>query len=182
MSTPRILPVLIGAWLVAAAACSDSVAPDRSPGYAPVVPMAPPLVTLSGFPHSSADRLDQVVLTTEDGQDVLLVSDGGPLPRVENSGVDVRGRWNADGTFDVSNFVVRSIDGEPVLDGVLIALYAPPIIDTEPPALMGFALRLTDGPVVPLMDPPAELCAHLGERLWVLSPTDGPPTAFGIIQ
>jgi hypothetical protein len=181
MSPPRILPVLIAAWLVTGAACSDSVAPNQSPGYGPVVPIAPPFVTLSGFTHSSGAMLDQVVLTS-DGQDILLVSDGGPLPRVENAGVDVRGRWNADGTFDVANFVVRSIDGEPVLDGVLIALYAPTIIDTEPGELMGFALRLTDGPVVPLMDPPSELRAHVGERVWVLSPTDGPPTAFGIIQ
>lgn len=182
MSRPRILPVLIAAWLVTAAGCSDTIAPSRSAGSVPSTPISPQLVTLSGFTHLTGERLNDVMLTTIDGQDVLLMSDGGGLPRVENAGVDVRGRWGVEGTFEVADFVVRSVDGESVLDGVLIALYDTPLVDTEDAILIGYALRLTDGPVVSLMDPPADLRAHVGERLWVVSPTDGPPTAFGIIQ
>lgn len=182
MARSRILPVLAAAWLVTVAGCSDTIAPSRSPTYAPVGPIAPPLITLSGLIHSSETKINGVAMTTADGQDIFLVSDGGALPRVDKAGVDVRGRWSVDGTFLVTDFLVRSVDGESALDGVLVAVFAPTIIDSEPGGLLGYALRLTDGSMVSLMDPPADLCALVGDRLWVVSPTDGPPTAFGVIE
>ena len=55
------------------------------------------------------------------------------------------------------------------------------MLKTEDRMVIGYALRLTRGEVVELKAPSDELLAHIGERVWVAGPIDGPPTAFGLI-
>jgi hypothetical protein len=95
--------------------------------------------------------------------------------------VEVRGSWNADGTFEVADFVVQMVGGAPVLDGILVAVYDTKL-QTEDRMVLGYALQLTRGDTVELKDPSTDLLAHIGERVWVAGPIEGPPTAFGVIS
>jgi hypothetical protein len=53
--------------------------------------------------------------------------------------------------------------------------------DEKSGSITVYALQLTRGGSVTLTDPPADLIAHLGQRVWVIGSLDGPPTAFGTI-
>jgi len=142
----------------------------------------PQVISISGSIHVLGLGLSQVVLTTSDGLEIPLAGYRTlMLARVNDAGVEVRGFWNIDGAFEVTEFVVEIVDGAPVLDGVLIAVYDTEIY-TDESRILGYALRLTRGDVVELKEPSPELLAHLGDRVWVAGPTDGPPTAFGIIS
>jgi len=55
-------------------------------------------------------------------------------------------------------------------------------LKTDDRIVLGYALQLTRGDTVELKDPSTDLLAHIGERVWVAGPTDGPPTAFGVIS
>jgi hypothetical protein len=139
-------------------------------------------MTISGSIHVTGMKLNEVVLTTDEGLEIPLA--GAPtelLARVDAAGVELRGFWNSDGAFEVSDFVVQIVDGAPVLDGVLIAVYDTKIV-TEESSILGYALRLTRGDTVGLIAPPDELLAHVGGRVWIAGPIDGPPTAFGVIS
>jgi hypothetical protein len=142
----------------------------------------PELITITGSVHLTGTKVNEVVLNTSDGLEIPLAGAATALlARVDDAGVEIRGSWNADGAFDVADFVVQIVSGAPVLDGVLIAVYDTAII-TEDSNVLGYALRLTRGATVELKLPSDELLAHLGERVWVAGPIDGPPTAFGIIS
>jgi len=174
MRTSRIVPTLIVACLVAGTSCSDS-APPTSPAGPAVAP--PTLSTLTGMIQRSATKITPVLLILDDGEQVDL--EGPPtaeLTGLEAAVVDVRGTWNST-TFLVSDFLVRQVDGADVMDGVLIAMS----IEDRDTGDVTYGLSLTRGPVVALENPPAELTAHLGERVWVAASADGQPTAFGII-
>ena len=104
------------------------------------------------------------------------------LVSVENSGVEIRGQWDADGaTFLVADFLVRNVDGNPVVDGTLVALY-PMLTDLADP--ISYAIRPTrGGSDIMLTDPSADLLTHLNERVWVAGIGDGTgATAFGVIS
>jgi hypothetical protein len=175
MRANGIVPTLIAACLVASTSCSDANAPT-SPGEQ-AGPAAPaPLATLDGKVHLIATKANNILLTLADGEDIVLDgSAAANLANVENADVEVRGQWNAD-VFVVSDFLVRQVDGADVLDGVLLATQV-----EDDGAVVGYALSLTRGSVVPLTNPPAELIAHVGERVWVAETADGQPCAFGII-
>ncbi len=176
MSRTRFVPALIAACFVASFACSDTVAPTRSPPAA--APAQPTLVALSGVIHlNGEDRDGGVVLNTTDGDAIRLAgSETALLARLENAEVDVRGVWIEDGALDVNDFLVRRVDGREAMDGVLTALW------DDDDTIIGYGLALTrSASVLPLIDPPDELIAHVGERVWVTGAADGPPTAFGII-
>jgi hypothetical protein len=79
----------------------------------------------------------------------------------------------------VADFLVRRVDGAEVMDGVVTALHLQDEIEGD---VIGYALSLTRGSLVPLMDPPAELIAHVGERVWIAETADGQASAFGIIS
>lgn len=176
MRTQRIVPTLIAACLIASTSCSDASAPTSLGGQAgPAGPA--PLTTLEGVVHLSETKANGILLMLADGEEVIL---DGPaaasLANVENADVEVRGQRSAD-TFVVSDFLVRQVDGADVLDGILIATQI-----EDDGAVIGYALSLTRGSVVPLTDPPAELVAHVGERVWVAETVDGQASAFGIIS
>ena len=182
MLPSRLLTAFAAAGLLAAVGCSDATAPNVPQVSTPGTPLAPQLIAISGSIHVTGMVLNEVVLTTSDGLEIPLA--GAPtkmLMRVDAAGVEVRGFWNGDGAFEVSDFVVQIVDGTPVLDGVLIAVYDTQIV-TEESTILGYALRLATGGTVGLIAPPDDLLAHVGGRVWIAGPTDGPPTAFGIIS
>lgn len=83
----------------------------------------------------------------------------------------VRGTLDVDGGLFVESFRVTAVNGLLAVDGVLMS-YAGP----------SYGIRLADGTITALDDPPAELTAHVGARVWVTGGTDGIPISFGIIE
>jgi hypothetical protein len=178
MHAKRIVPILIAACLVASTSCSDASAPTSLGRQA--APAAPaPLTTIEGVVHVSQTKANNIRLTLADGEDVILDgSEAASLANVENADVEVRGQWSSE-TFVVADFVVRQVDGADVMDGILTAMRTQDAIEGD---IIGYALSLTRGSLVPLTDPPAELIAHVGERVWVAETADGLASAFGIIS
>jgi hypothetical protein len=82
----------------------------------------------------------------------------------------------------VNDFVVRSVAGAAAMDGILVALLDNSGQDIISPTVLGYALQLTRGGTIALTDPPADLIAHLGERVWVTGDPTAAPAAFGFIQ
>jgi hypothetical protein len=175
MRTTQIVPILIAACLVASTSCSDAASPTSPGGQA-----APPalITTLNGVIHLSATKVNGVVLSLADGGEVAL--DGSAtagLENVENAEVEVRGLWSAD-TLVVSDFLVRRVDGAEVMDGILVSFFDQRS-DGDPHR---YGISLTRGSLVTLMDPPTELLAHLGQRVWIAESIDGQASAFGVIS
>jgi len=188
MHPKRLVPVLVGvACLIAAAACNDSTAPNRaasspSTPSTPATPAEPTLVTIAGSVHVTGRDEASLILLTDDGNEIGLTGAGAArLARVDGANVEVRGSWNADESFTVSDFLVREVDGVPVMDGILISMddY---VDDAHTNAALVYAVLLTRGGMAILSDPPAALTEHLGARVWVADSGDRPPTAFGIIS
>lgn len=180
MLRSRFVPTtLFSAGLLLAVACNDAVAPKTGSASTPTQPKEA-TVTLSGTIHLSGMKLYPVVLSTSDGQDIPLAgTNANLLLSVADAGVDVSGEWDGDGAFQVGDFLVRTVDGGPVVDGVLVSL-RPVLTDEEP---IAYAIRRTSGgALITLADPPADLLTHLNERLWVAGVEDGRgPIAFGVI-
>jgi hypothetical protein len=91
------------------------------------------------------------------------------LSTVIGAEVDVQGQFDDVELLTVESFVVVAVGGQPASDGVLER--------TED----GYGLRLMTGGVRDIKDPSQELQLHVGDRLWITGPDDGPPTAFGVI-
>jgi hypothetical protein len=180
MLRSRFVPTFLSASLIVAAACRDSVGPTSPVASNPKAPSAPALITLAGVVHLSGTKLNAVVLTTNDGQDIPLTGDGAnALASVENAGVEVQGGWEGDGGFQVADFLVRTMGGSAVIDGTLIALNSV-LVDLDEP--IGYVIRPTKGGSdIVLTNPPAELLAHLNERLWVAGVDEGTSMSFGVI-
>ena len=185
MLRSRLLPWLFSAGLFLAAACSDSVSPTTDRAAAPV-DTAVNLITLTGSIHLTGEKLYPVVLSTSTGFEIPLTGENANiLMSVENAGVEVHGRWSTEGgdAFLVNDFVVETMEGSAVIDGTLVALYSTPTDITGDP--IGYAIRPTlGGSDVKLADPPADMLAHLNQRLWVagLDGSGGSPTAYGVIK
>ena len=184
MLRSRLLPWLFSAGLFLAAACSDSVAPPASGTAAPVPQPSPTLVTLTGSIRLTGEKLYPVILSTSDGQDVRLTGESANmLVSVENAGVDIRGQWESDGAigFFVTDFLVRTMAGNAVIDATLVAVITHDTGDDP----IRYALRPTDGASdIMLADPSEDLLSHLNQRLWVagVDGAGGAPTAYGVIK
>jgi hypothetical protein len=182
MSTKRWIPLIAVAWLAAATACNDSLAPTDH-GPAATGPSAPAQISITGYVHQSTDLRGSAILSTDDGREIVLVgSNLTSVAAVDSAQVEVRGAWADEGAFEVNDFVVRSVEGAPALDGILIARYDESGQDLIGPTVLGYSLQLTRGGMIDLTDPPADLVAHLGARVWVTGDPNAPPTAFGFIQ
>jgi hypothetical protein len=183
MHSTRPVPVFLAACLATAAACSDPTASTTGSGTPTQISTGlPPLVTLTGVIHTGGS-LDQLVLAIADGSQVTLTgSETVNLRSLENDEVEVRGSWATDilppnNILLVSDFVVRQVGGVDVLDGILTTLY-----DTDTGTeIVGYAISLTGGSTVTLIDPPQELINLVGQRLWVATSAEGKPQAFGVI-
>jgi hypothetical protein len=184
MRRTRFIPALVGVCLVAGTACSDTAAPTVAPtgatGSSP--PLTPQLISITGMIRLvEPNSRNGAILSTGDGPDITLEGgDFSSLAGVDRVEVEVRGNWGGDRVFEVNDFVVRSVEGAPALDGILIAVYEDQTDEKD--ATTVYALNLTRGGSATLTDPPADLIAHLGQRVWVTGGTDGPPTAFGTIN
>jgi hypothetical protein len=143
----------------------------------------PQLITITGVVHlTELGSRSVATLNTGDGSEISLEgADFTSLAGVDNVELEVRGNWLADRMFEVNDFVVRSVEGAPAMDGILVAVYDDQTDETADGSATGYALLLTRGGSAPLKDPPADLIAHVGQRVWVIGAADGPPTAFGII-
>ena len=182
MLSSRLLTAFAVAGLLAAVGCNDTTAPNLPPESKPSTPLMPEIITFTGSVHLTGTKLNPVVLNASDGSEIPLAgATTALLARVDAAGVEVRGWWNTDRTFEVADFVVQIVDGAPVLDGVLIAVYDTKL-KTEDRMVIGYALQLTRGDTVGLTEPSADLLAHLGERVWIAGPIEGPTTAFGVIS
>jgi len=182
MSTNRWIPLIAAAWLAGASACSDSVAPtDHALAAGPG--KADAQIPIIGIVHQTTDLRRPFLLSTDDGQEVMLIGASlASVARVDNAEVEVRGAWDPEGAFEVNDFVVRSVDGAAAMDGILVALLDNSGQDIISPTVLGYALQLTRGGTIALTDPPADLIAHLGERVWVTGDPTAAPVAFGFIQ
>ena len=182
MLSSRLLTAFAVVGLLAAVGCNDTTAPNLPPESKPSTPRMPDMIAITGSVHLTGMKLNEIVLKTSDGLEIPLAGEATALlARVDDAGVEVRGSWNADGAFAVADFVVQIVGGAPVLDGVLITVYDTRIV-TEDSQVLGYALRLTRGDTVELKEPSTDLLAHVGERVWVAGPIEGPPTAFGVIS
>jgi hypothetical protein len=125
--------------------------------------------------------LDQLRLDVGGGGVLLGGSEAVNLRSLDGDEVEVRGTWagitDGDDILVVSDFIVRQVGGVDVLDGILTALY----IDDSGTTALGYAINLTRGSSVPLVDPPQDLIDHLGQRVWVETSAEGKPEAFGVI-
>jgi hypothetical protein len=157
---------------VALIACSETTTPTR------------PGALTGGSDHQTVILDGTVILNPAGGTDPRLVLrvTGGPMvglyggvsPLLESvigGQVHLEGEQLNESVVEVQSFVVLMVGGRPVRDGVLIRTSAGE-----------YLLRLTIGGYDSLIDPPAELRAHIGDRLWISGPDDGPPNAFGVIQ
>ena len=185
MRRRQFIPALVGACLVAGTACSDTVAPTVAPtgatGASP--PLTPQLITIIGVIHvTETGSRNSAALDTGDGFEITLDgADFSSLAAVDRVEVEVRGIWGVAGsTFEVNDFVVRSVEGAQAMDGVLIVVNEDQT-DERGGSTTAYALQLTRGGSAALTDPPADLIAHVGQRVWVIGAADGPPTAFGVI-
>ncbi|HET7373866.1 MAG TPA: hypothetical protein VFJ20_10790 [Gemmatimonadaceae bacterium] len=177
MRSTRIVPVLVAACLITSTSCSDSTAPTASSnsGANSPISQSPSYVTVSGTIHQSFTDIGEVMLKTPDGDDLVLTgAEAANLASLDGAEVDVRGLWDA-GALAVSDFLVRRVGGIDVLDGIVTMQ-----VDDET-GDVHYGISLTRGADVPLIDPPDDLIAHLGQRVWVTEPTDGQPLTFGII-
>jgi hypothetical protein len=183
MYSNRILSV---AALVALVACSDL------PTYAPA--SLGPL-----DPQSAAvDMAGSVVVNRQDENVAIFLSTGGRelipligdeavrLAGLDGAEITVHGTWSSgiSDTFDdpgrdpqsstsaflVDRFLVVEVNGHAALDGTLVTVEG------------AYALQLSDGSYHRLADPPAEMIAHVGERLWVTGGEQDLPLEFGVIQ
>jgi hypothetical protein len=112
----------------------------------------------------------QIILRVPRGSRRLAATsaaDSAALMRLSGVEIVARGRNESD-QFMVSNFVARSVDGSPVVDGVLRIDAGRLLIETE-----------TGSQVV--SNPPGALLSLVGARVWVSGRLDTRPSAFGVI-
>jgi hypothetical protein len=158
---------------------TPAATPSQSP---PAVTPRPPATT----PPSTASVMDSLrgvaaVVGSERTTSVSLRVPGrravqltGPqaalVGRVSGTDVSVRGHFTGTNTFEVASFVVRAVDGTPVRDGVLGR-------DGE-----RYHLVLADGSRQVVLEPPARLREHVGDRVWVSGTAENPVVTFGVIE
>ena len=154
---------LAGMAIVALAGCHKT----RAPGAA--APAAAPADTLRGtFVLEGADPMPVAVLRTAGGR-VELDAVPGAMRLLTGLELWVRGAAEANARFRVDEFLVRGAGGEPAWDGVVQRTGA------------GFALRLADGTVRPLVGTPAAFADLVGARVWVTETAPHTVASYGVI-
>lgn len=125
--------------------------------------------TLAGIvTEVGSDPATRLSLTPDGGGTarMLLGDSAQPLRSVAGAAVLVIGVPDDDG-FRVTGFVVRSVSGMPVDDGVVTR------------GASGLELVMRDGARRPL---PAPLEPYAGQRVWVTRPEAGRAPSFGVIR
>ena len=131
--------------------------PDTARGVVRVVGSLPVNVSVVLAPEGSSER----IRLTGQGATVLRGLGG-----VE---VVVRGARGPSGEIDVRSFTVRSVNGEPAVDGVIVADGSALAIATE-------SGRRRIG------NPPDALRGLVGARVWITGPLDTGAITYGVIE
>ncbi|HJU64245.1 MAG TPA: hypothetical protein VJ596_01150 [Gemmatimonadaceae bacterium] len=151
---------------------------SRPPSPAPT---PPPRTTPPGTARDSARGVVRivgslpvnvsVVLTPEGSTSAIRLSGDGAATLRQLGGVEVvvRGTRTASGEFDVASFTVRSVNGDPAVDGVLVVDGGGLAIDTD-----GGRRRVSN--------PPDALRELVGARVWITGSLDRGPNMFGVIR
>lgn len=163
----RIL--ILSAASAAVVACGDHAAPTAAARIpAPLQPAQPALSLLRGTVQVNAND-GTIWLQQDTARTQLFGGENIGLNNVDGAEVEVRGTFDAGAGMAVANFLVLIVHGRPAWDGVLV--------ETDG----AYALRMPDGSLRAIADPPAELLMNLGARIWVTPGDDALPLAFGFI-
>ena len=109
--------------------------------------------------------LDDGTVIGLDGQEAQA------LASVIGATVEVQAAPSGDSIVDVQRFIVLTVDGKDVSDGIL------QLTDDGT-----YSLQLTAGGTRAVVNPPDALAAHVGERVWLTQDDGSGPQAFGVIQ
>ena len=150
--------------------------PVFGPGTIPAT--RPATQTLRGTVVANATQkiLPQFSLQIDDGTLIGLIgTETASLVSVVGAEVEVVGSTPNDilldqALVDVQRFVVLSVQGSQVSDGIL------ELIDGA------YSLDLTTGGRRELADLPTDLTDHIGERIWLTMADDGSPLIYGVIS
>ena len=160
------LSFLLAACTLIAGGCAhdESISEPPLPVSTALAPATPR--SIIGTPIAMNGAL---YLRSDSGTFRLAGYAGAPLVSLLGAIVEVTGTVDLTNVFVVDAFAVRVVGGQPAVDGILVAVNG------------GYALRLVDGTLRALVDPPAGLIGYLGCRVWVAGPSDRAPVAFGVI-
>ena len=142
-------------------------------GRGGVAPGAVPAIgpdSVVGIVTGNGTAFEQRVMLRSAGREIALAPtarDSAAFVRIAGTEVVARGKAGAN-AFQVQAFSVRTVDGQPVADGILVR-------DGASVALQTAGGRITLG------SPPLALAALVGARVWIAGPLESGPTAFGII-
>lgn len=160
-------------FVIAAAAvvgCSDSSSPTQIERAPTATPSRTATLFGTVIPNTTDRSGALLALRVEDGTEIALTGDqAGTMSTLIGDGVEVSGVLDDVGQLTVQRFVLLTVGGESVMDGVLDL--------TED----GFTLHLTAGGHRIVIDPPEELQQLVGNRVWIAGPDGATPTAFGVI-
>jgi hypothetical protein len=167
--------VIAAAVLGGCSSADQTTSPVIGPSVTP--PSRPAAQTLRGTVVSTPTQeiLPQLSLRIDDGTLIGLIGpEAAALVSVVGADVEVVGTTPTDllinqGLVEVERFVVLSVGGSNVSDGVL------ELIDGA------YSLDLTTGGRRELADPPTDLADHVGERIWLTMADDGSPLTYGVI-
>jgi len=156
----------------ALAACNGDQSPSGATGpHGGSPPPEPSVVEISGTIVTSGFDLASVAIRQYGKLIPLGGSEAHLMRGLIGAEARVRGTLDANRGLSVSSFRVTAVNGLLAIDGVFTS-------DDGP----SYGIRLEDGTVSALEDPPDELKAHVGARVWVTGGTDGIPISFGIIE
>jgi hypothetical protein len=111
----------------------------------------------------------KVIVTPGGGEPAVTIVGPDTAALRKANGLDVVARGaRSGGELRVASFSVRSADGQPAVDGVVVR-------DGD-----ALALNTADGRVR-LGNPPAALRDLVGARVWVAGPLDTGPNPYGVL-
>lgn len=167
----RATQLLLCLPVIALLACDS--APITAPSTAsPATPPPATVRTFNGTIETTDRDLTPVALRLADGSRLALAGDQAAMMLNAAGGeVTLVGAIDGDNVVTVLAFEVIAMGGLEAVDGELI------IIQDR------VAVRLLrDGSVRFLTDPPEELAANVGRRVWVALADDDRPASFGVFE
>jgi hypothetical protein len=160
---------------------ASATPPIKAKGTAPTAPTqrdsAPPVQvtasdTIRGIVAVVGTEHDKRVIVRPSGERAITLSgtDAMLVGRAAGAEVWVAGTRGDRNTLEVSQFAVRTVDGIPALDGMLVA-------DGD-----RLVLVTPDGKRHVIAHVPDALRQHVGGRVWISGNLDQGPVAYGIIR
>lgn len=155
----------VGALAVAAGACRHHASSNIADATTVALDSLTGIVSVTGTSYQQ-----QLALRTNAGVRALTTNadDSAALTRLGGAEVVVHGATIAD-RFAMTRFVVRSVDGANVADGLLVRVSGRLVLRTRSADLV-------------LGNPPVAFDSLVGARLWVGGPLDAGPNVYGVIR